>query len=415
MIDPIKPLIHPSLVSLVESEAKDRKVPPAKHHKEIILSTYAPENFDYRVSGGRFEVKFARNSPLNGKTYLDEQGQEKTLQGCSSSSGDRTNEHVLSMRGIYKDGKLVCATGRPDTMLRGVEQSQFIPFGETFVIQSLMSPLGFFNQTAFNEKQSTLNESHVTEKLPHKPFLFVRPINLFSLLENILPKRFSGRLLADRISKDTQIQFKQYFYSLRIPFSIDEQKCIDDCFYFLEHEDLLPEEELLLRDLLCKFAGLPIVYHCKSSTDRTTVATNISCILAGWKHPFPRVSGRFAPHHIIKDPRFKAEFAEHSQANLPVTLLSRGVQGWSWGKGLLTNPTAARLLPNEYTRPIKKAPRLVLAFFLYIFSLPLNILSLPFSSNKGKVLNKIFNPYSAWKALPDREISPDSGLLKSIP
>ncbi len=197
-------------------------------------------------------------------------------------------------------------------------------------------------------------------------------------------------------------------------FSESERKCIEDCFYFLEKEDLLPEEEILLRDLLCKFMGLPIIYHCKSSTDRTTVPTNISCILAGWIKPFPKINGRFAPHLITQDPEFKAEFAEHSKANLPITQLSRGMIGFSWGKGLGSNPTAVRLLPDHMTRPVKQyCKRFILSFFLYFISMPFNILSLPFSSNKRSVLNKIFNPYCAWQALSSREIDPDSQLLKS--
>lgn len=412
MVEPIKPT-YPSFQAVLQAEAVRRGDPTEKKYQDqIALSTRVPSNFSYDREGNHFEVRFARNSPLNGQSYLDAQGHPQTIEGASSSSGDRTNEHVLSMRGIYRNGRLVCATGRPDTLLRGQEQSEFVPHGTTYVVQSLMSPLGFFGLGAFNEKQSTLDEAKVLEKLPHKPFLFVRPTNLFSLLENSLPKWLSGRGKAETITENNHTQFKQYFYSLGILFSPDEKKCIDDCFYFLEQGNLLPEEEVLLRDLLSKFAGLPIIYHCKSSTDRTTVATNISCILAGWSTPFPRVNGRYAPHLIIRDPRFKEEFAAHTKENLRVTLLSRGVEGFSWGKGLLTNPTAVRLLPHSMTRPTKILPRVILAFVGYFLSTPFNLLALPFSRDKWGVIKKIINPLSAWNSLPDREIHPDAKLLK---
>ncbi|MBP9841294.1 MAG: hypothetical protein KBC64_02580 [Simkaniaceae bacterium] len=412
MVEPIKPVVHASLNTLLETEAKRRGIDPVRYRDQILLSKRAPSNFSYQRDHNTFEVKFARNSPLNGQSYRDENGVEQVIENASASSGDRTNEHVLSMRGIYRNGRLVCATGRPDTLLRSQELSEFIPFGDTFVVQSLMSPLGITRFTGFNEKASTEAEAKALEHLPHKPFLFVRPINLFSLLEYILPKRFSGRLLAEKISKRTHLEFKKYIYARWSSFSASEQKCIEDCLYFLEKGNLLPEEEILLRDLLCKFVGLPIVYHCKSSTDRTTVATSISCALAGWNRPFPKIGERFAPHLLTQDPDFQKEALEHSKNLLPITLLSRGAEGFSWGQGLASNPTAVRLLPKELTRPTKKGIRFVLATLIYFIALPLNILALPFTEDKWIVFKKIINPYNAWKAFADREIRPESGLLK---
>ena len=83
----------------------------------------------------------------------------------------------------------------------------------------------------------------------------------------------------------------------------------------LKNPDLRVQERLMLADLLTHLCDLPIVHHCKSVVDRTSIGAGISTInhyIAHGKIPLDQIpkdnSGNFAPHLLCKNEDYKNLF-----------------------------------------------------------------------------------------------------------
>ena len=122
-----------------------------------------------------------------------------------------------------------------------------------------------------------------------------------------------------------------------------------------------PEEELFYRDLVCKLARIPIVYHCKSSTDRTGIALGLSAAVKSWRNTrqdIP-VDQKNPPHSILKTEMFKELFAVHTPANHQVTRVSRSAEGKVQGHNQLPN-----LIGFEWEKTPSRKIKLFFAFSL---------------------------------------------------
>lgn len=122
--------------------------------------------------------------------------------------------------------------------------------------------------------------------------------------------------------------------------------------YFQEQKYLDPVElffhmHILLAELNQEHEVLPIVLHCKSSTDRTGIAAAMLTALKQYRKmqlPIPQ-----DPKKWISDPKFKELFVLNW---IPMwhqrSKFSRDIEGVSFGSGLFQNPILLECLPQRY-------------------------------------------------------------------
>lgn len=165
--------------------------------------------------------------------------------------------------------------------------------------------------------------------------------NFVSSLEKALPASISGklrgRLISDsfddlealiRPEKKTAESIKKYLAQLR-------------------KGKLTSEEELLLRFLICKEAGLPTVIHCRSCVDRTTIAAAMIYALNMWTdlgNPIPN-----NPLKLLDEEIFKELFWDHIAHAITISSYSRKEGGYKWHTGpfkwFTQHPAVLRLMP----------------------------------------------------------------------
>jgi hypothetical protein len=219
------------------------------------------------------------------------------------------------------------------------------------------------------------------------PILFSRSSNIFTRLENWLPPFFTGQSRAEEVSEEGFLNLKtlasKKLQSLQDQLSAQksqeqkgliEQKIkrIHDLLQALEknikQRDLCPEAEWFIRDYLCKLLDLPIIYHCKSSTDRTSVTAALSSTLKQWIDlglPIPENS-----IDLLKNDLLKELFAANWMAGHQITRYARGGKGTVAGqklnnknlglhlsRGIAQNPIVAHLLPERYIQDFSTAKK----------------------------------------------------------
>ena len=374
--------------------------------------------------------EFLKNSPLNGYRYYDEKGKLVTISDAVTSSNDRTAETLIMARVTkdYMTHESISYTGRPDTRNRAIEQAKWIFLNEmgtnedkpkgiqwneaeatyelTYMVTNLMNPFASLGYIGFDEKASILEEERILRQLSNesitiqegcktyqvklRPIYFSEPFDSFTYLQEIMPDFIAGENISKRINtsgNDLLFQIANEKLSEMDPQSADYELLEASCNLLKGDSDLQPEEKLFLRDLICKILKLPIVNHCKSSTDRTILALGISAVLYHWRKfnvEFSRDSGgKLMPHHILKDIRFKELFAAQIPSGHQITRVSRTGEGvvrgktlnnralgFQWGKGLQANPIANRLLPERYKKPLEltwKASIKIALLAIYFF------------------------------------------------
>ncbi len=387
---------------------------------------------------------FAKNSPMNGQSFVLD-GQTVHLSQAIACSNDRKVENTGNLRVVQtKEKESVCYTGRADSDRKALEQASFIFLNELktkgkgitqtvdergnaiyqldYVANSILSipwiwsaesPIAPFPEREYIEKElqafNKLKKSGpITIEDPHcpgrkyqvkfNPILFSRSFNIFTRMENWLPPFFTGMSRAQEISESGYAGLKpiavQKLTALKqktTPSLSDQQKIqgIESCLKTLdEHEaryHLRPEEELLVRDYLCKLLDMPTIYHCKSSTDRTSIANALSSSLKQWidlKLPLPA----HLPE-LIKDERFKELFAANWMAGHQITRYARGGEGTVCGerlnnenlglslsRGISQNPTIAHLLPARYLTDFPTSKKLKTGALYLLLLIPITLL-----------------------------------------
>jgi hypothetical protein len=213
----------------------------------------------------------------------------------------------------------------------------------------------------------TLEDPHfpgVKYQVKFNPILFSRSLDAFNRLEKWLPPFVTGVSRAQEISemgfslldslalqKLSELNFRLLAeQSTLLKAQLEDKiKKINSTLQILQrHQNdhsLLPAEELLTRDYLCKLLDLPQVFHCKSSLDRTSIPVALSSTLQQWielKLPlYPNsqesclgTSGNIC--ELIKDCRFKELFVCNWMAGHQITRYTCNRKGTVAGEKLKT-------------------------------------------------------------------------------
>lgn len=388
------------------------------------------------------EHLFAKNSPLNGQSFMLD-GEKVHLSQAIACSNDRKVENTGNLRVIQtKEKESLCYTGRVDSDRKALEQASFIFLNELktkrkgitqtkdenanviykldYVVNSMLSiPWIWSTESAiapFPEREYLENERKALLVLKEKgtitiedpncpgmkyqvafnPILFSRSCNIFTKLENWLPPFFTGQSRAEEISEvgfsNLKTLASQKLLSLQADLDIKKQapleqkiKAIKACLKTLEQNDLPPEIEWATRDYLCQLLNLPSVYHCKSSTDRTSIAIALSSALHQWTAlnlPIPENL-----NDLIKEDHFKELFAANWMTGHQITRYARGAKGTvakeklnpknlglSLSRGIAQNPIISQLLPERYLKDFPLAKKLKYTAIYLCALIPLIIL-----------------------------------------
>lgn len=411
--------------------------------------------------------EFLKNSPLNGYRYYNENGELVTISDAVTSSNDRTAETLVMGRVVkdYMTSESISYTGRPDTRNRAIEQAKWIFLNEmntneenpkgiqwneaegtyelTYMVTNLMNPFAALGYFGFDEKGSILEEKEILNQLSNevvtiqegfntyqvklRPIYFSEPFDCFTYLQEIMPNFVAEQKIPKRIndSGNTLLsQLAEKRFAEMDPADIDYQLLEDSIALLKSDVHLQPEEKLFLRDLISKILNIPIVNHCKSSTDRTILALGISTVLYHWRKfnvEFPRnEEGKLMPHLILKDARFKELFAAQIPSGHQITRVSRTGEGvvrgttlnnralgFQWGKGERANPIVNRLLPDRYKKPLELTGKIYINIALlaiYFF----------FSNSLMYFLNIFSNKYQPKPWSNFSKAIANEGLNKSV-
>ena len=319
----------------------------------------------------------------------------KPIYNTVTSSNDRNSPKISMMRTVVDKATntSIAYTGRPDTPEKAKEQASFIFLNElkkrdhrdgssqglkqigdgntyelTYAVNNLMSPMGLTALFGLNEKASIEREQEVLKALDGKvievkqgDFTYKVKLKPFYFNQN-----FNWTLAFGTSSTQSKINGENYVPFLK--FAAERVKKEDRSLFNQAVEQLArnahkmePEEELFYRDLVCKLARIPIVYHCKSSTDRTGIALGLSAAVKSWRNTrqdIP-VDQKNPPHSILKTEMFKELFAVHTPANHQVTRVSRSAEGKVQGHNQLPN-----LIGFEWEKTPSRKIKLFFAFSL---------------------------------------------------
>lgn len=391
------------------------------------------------------KVSWCFNSSLNGYQYVDESGRVIQIHSAPTASSDRTTQNICMMRRFDdgNTGESIAYTGRPDTREKAIEQLEFIFRSEmakdpsvrkvvqdeegtyqlTYLVNNLMNPVTGIGWVLFDEKRAVLEEQEVMQHLAGQtftidgktvqvdPLYFSQPFNQTLSLRKMISDAHSGKKIAEAINASG------YHKLLKLAEAKMEempegpkQELIAATIRTLREEraSLLPEEELFNRALLAQFLNLPIVTHCKSSTDRTILALATVAIAYQWNQlsldPIRDSRGQIVPHLILREDTAKELFVGHCLAGHQVTRVSRTCEGVVKGHEIGTrilgyvwasNPIAGRMLPERYTKennvPITKQGVVGLGTLM---GFTLNLILAPFIFLVGSLSQgELFDPF----------------------
>lgn len=340
-------------------------------------------------------VTWAFNSSLNGYEFIDEKGRTIQIHNATTSSNDRTATNICMMRRVddVETEQTIAYTGRPDTKEKAIEQVEFMfrylhkkghikkeseVYILPYVVNNLLSPItgiGFFS---FDEKEATMEEQRILQELEKEeleidgkkvkiqPIYFSQPFNQTNTLKDIITDSHSGKGLSKKINRKG--------YKTLLPMaekhlaSMQEGKqkdLLQGAIRELRKEaaSLLPEQELFNRAIICQILRIETVIHCKSSTDRTTLAIAISLVAYQWMKLdldlMRNAHGEVAPHLILQNDAAKELIAGYCLASHQVTRIARtcegSIRGHKIGTRILgfqwsSNPIAGRILPKRYIK-----------------------------------------------------------------
>ncbi|MCB1107858.1 MAG: hypothetical protein KDK76_07170 [Chlamydiia bacterium] len=336
-----------------------------------------------------------------------EEGKTKEVKHTVTASNDRNARNICMMRQVQDitTQESISYTGRADTTHKAKEQLEFIFQNElskrpneqkglrrtengyelTFMVNNLMSSHGAFGTgltffTGLDEREAVIKEQEIfealskelliiTDKAGNRHQVTIKPLYFnqgFNFMNTVLGKSWKE---SEINKKGYQSLFPLIDAGLVNP-SIDEsdKTLLQAAKAHLENPGkLLPEEEFFYRDLVMKILKLPVVNHCKSSTDRTGIALAISMALQGWRNLGLEIPTEH-PHSILSHEGFKELFMANFMSGHQVTRVSRSAEGIVdgeeqlsevlgyelGGNGIKQNPIAIRLFPDRYLDESKK-------------------------------------------------------------
>jgi hypothetical protein len=336
--------VYPSAKAMLEEElqrrpegATEEDVSYAHIPRASFKATVAVDEKKYKVRNEYFY-----RGELNGKFYKDSGGRVHQVHHTITSSWDRSSPGLHMARAVVnpKTQESICYASRPDSLERAKAQAEDIfrkertsqyykgikkdrKTGEytlTYVVDSLTNPGKIQNPLLLDERESLIAETRALSELLQTPLtidgcrVHLRPIHVHHTL-SVFGE--IGKILPDSISgKDLETQINQRGYSELIAFAKkfaksskktrrSNHKLITDTIHFLESGSLSVSERLILVDFLTQICNLPIVHHCKSIVDRTSVAASVSMMNHFIKqgrmlHTIPQEDGKFAVHKFLE-------------------------------------------------------------------------------------------------------------------
>jgi hypothetical protein len=359
--------VYPSAKAMLEEElqrrpegATEEDVSYAHIPRASFKATVAVDEKKYKVRNEYFY-----RGELNGKFYKDSGGRVHQVHHTITSSWDRSSPGLHMARAVVnpKTQESICYASRPDSLERAKAQAEDIfrkertsqyykgikkdrKTGEytlTYVVDSLTNPGKIQNPLLLDERESLIAETRALSELLQTPLtidgcrVHLRPIHVHHTL-SVFGE--IGKILPDSISgKDLETQINQRGYSELIAFAKkfaksskktrrSNHKLITDTIHFLESGSLSVSERLILVDFLTQICNLPIVHHCKSIVDRTSVAASVSMMNHFIKqgrmlHTIPQEDGKFAVHKFLESKNYRKFFISFMNINHQVSLDAR--------------------------------------------------------------------------------------------
>lgn len=391
----------------------------------------------------------SKNSPMNGQSYLNEKGEKITLSQGISSSSDRKSGPVGNLRRVATlTGTSIAYTGRVENKERALEGASFIFLSEMrankqgissaitengeelyemdYVVSSALSTHPIMStKTAlvpFAERKALLQEIKAlkelksrgymeitdpedgkTYKVRFNPVLFSEALNFLLKFEESFPPQLSGASISSKVQADGMQELRpllekklHLLHSQKEASSAETNPSLQEienkitelektwklC---LSDKDACSEEKLLHRDYLFKLLNLPVVYHCKSSTDRTGILIALSSALQQWRDLHLAIPEPITK--LLSDYRFKELFAANLLSGHQITRYARSTEGvvngktscphilgYSFSRGLFQNPAIQKLMPERYLTAFPLDKKILLGsavFLVHFFSLPM--------------------------------------------
>lgn len=319
----------------------------------------------YKVRNDYFH--HASADTFEGKQYRDTTGKIHVVHHSITSSWDRSalGSHMAKVlidngRG-RSNGESICYGGRPDSDSRARTQAEDIfrtekaghkkglikdpitgEYTLTYVVDSLTNPGKIQNPSHLDERTSLEDEMQALSNLKKTPLkikiddeeftVHVRPIHVhhtlsvFGELGNILPDSLNGKNVEAQINRSGYKSLIAIAEKLAKKQSDPYKKqLIEDTAHQLKNHSLTVSERLILVDFLTRMCDLPIVHHCKSIVDRTSVASSVAIANHFIKHgrliediPIDD-NGRFAIHLLLDNAEYKKFFVSFMNINHQVS------------------------------------------------------------------------------------------------
>lgn len=359
--------VYSSAKAMLEEELQTR--PEGATEEDVSYAHIPRASFNATVAVGpkKYELRneYFYKGPLNDKFYKDRDGKVHQVYNAITSSWDRSSPGLHMARVVVnpKTQESVCYASRPDSLERAQTQAEDIfrkertskyykgitkdkKTGEytlTYVVDSLTNPGKIQNPLLLNERESLIAEARALSELRQTPLtidgctVHLRPIHVhhtlsvFGEIGKILPDSISGKDLETQINQRGYLEliaFAKKFAKSIQKADPNKHKLITDTIYFLQSGTLSVSEKLILVDFLTQICNLPIVHHCKSIVDRTSVASSVSMMNHFIKqgrmlHTIPKEGGKFAIHKFLQDKNYRKFFISFMNINHQVSLDAR--------------------------------------------------------------------------------------------
>jgi len=385
----------------------EKALEPQITRKGIEQSLNPQNDFKTRLNLGQdlpqdleLHVSLCRNSFANGYRYLDfDKGilNKIEVRDAITSSFNRVEKERIAVLRLIEDQDKdpICYAGRPSTYSKTLELAKAIYLREkdsnrgiknisqevgkpplfevTFLVNSVLSTSSLLSA---KEKKVAEEELEALQLLAQNDISFIDPdtqealnlrfnplflndqFNFMNRIEKVLPEHISGEEKSRKLSqmgKDKlECMILEKLDEWRNEEDTERFKLLDSVYQVYQHIlELTAEEKFCIYDFIGHLLDIPLVKHCASSTDRSSILIAFSAAVKTWikKGWSVEKEGKLAPHLILDDPKFKELFFAYCQTGNLIAEISRGEKGLKWeGGSLMENPALARCLPERFLK-----------------------------------------------------------------
>ncbi len=273
-----------------------------QERSDIDASVHYREGMDKAYKTYQTLVKYFHHSDMEGYSYYQD-GKRVEMKNVVSASWDRSTDDLHMARvHLDGDGERICYASRADTLKRarlqaegifktehgsltsqGINKREDGSYEMTYVVNSLTNPLKLSPPGALNERESLEKEHKIYEEsfdiqvqggegevtVHCRPIHVHHTLSVMNELSKLLDDDYSGRGLIKEINNKGYTKLKEL--------SIGNEEALQILEMCGEPQRTV-HERLVLTDLLVKALKLPIVHHCKSVVDRTSVAVSVASV-----------------------------------------------------------------------------------------------------------------------------------------